>query len=335
MQRNLIHFVILHLKKNIHLDNKAYYTDFCKYNNDIPLFHQPWWWEIMTSGNWDIAISKDKNNNIRAVFPYHIRKKFGLKFLLQPVLTPYGGILYFYPHDLKKQTSVYSFQNKHAENIINQLPGDTIYQYFKFSPAIENWYPFFKKNYEQTTRYTFILKNISDHDTLLKGFSNTLKRQIKEAENNFEICEEENVCPVFSLMKKSLARQNIKFEPDRNQIKKLDAKLAENKQRKIFIARDRAGKLISGLYLVWDKNTAYLLGLGSDFEASVGHSTKLLIWESIKFASRHVDIYDFEGSMIEGVERLYKNFGGTKTPYFEIKKYKNRFIKAAFSLLNK
>ena len=317
------------------MDNKTTYIEFCQKNDDIPLFHQPWWWEIVTSGNWDIAVSKDKNDNIKAVFPYHIKKKLGLKFLLQPILTPYGGILYFYPHDLKKQTSIYSFQNKHAENIIEQLPKNTIYQYFKFYPEIENWYPFFKKEYEQTTRYTFILKNIRNHDAIFNGFSNTLKRQIKEAEEKFDITEEENICSVFSLMKNSLKRQNIKFNPDRDQIKKLDSKLAGNKQRKIFIARDRSGKLISGLYLVWDKKTAYLLGLGSDYNASVGHSTKLLIWESIKFASKHVDIFDFEGSMIEGVERLYKNFGGIKTPYFEIKNYKNRFIKAAFSLLKR
>lgn len=317
------------------MKNKSSYIKFCQNNNDIPLFYQPWWWEIMTFGNWDIAISKDKNDNIKAVLPYHIKKKAGFKFILQPMLTPYAGIRYFYPPDLKKQISVYSFQNKHAESIIKQLPANTIYQYLKFSPEIDNWFPFFKHGFEQTTRYTFILKNIKDHNVIFNGFSNTLKRQIKEANEKFVIAEEEDVCTVFSLMKNSLKRQNIKFNPDKDQIQKLDSKLADNKQRKILIARDKSGKLISGLYLVRDKKTAYLLGLGSDYNTQVDHSTKLLIWESIKSASKYVDVYDFEGSMIEGVERLYKNFGGVKTPYFEIKKYKNRFIKAAFSLLKR
>jgi len=322
-------------KVTTQLDNKSEYIKFCQNNNDIPLFHQAFWWEIMTSGKWNVAISKDKNNNIKAVLPYHIKKKAGFKFVLQPQLTPYGGILYFYPPDLKKQISIYSFQNKHAENIIKQIPENTLFQHMKFSPLIENWYPFFKNNYEQTTRYTYLLRDIKNHDRIFNGFSNTLKRQIREASKKFDITEEENVCLVFSLMKNSLKRQNINFNPDKTQIKKLDTKLAKNNQRKIFFARDKSGKPVSGLYLVWDSNSAYLLGLGSDYNTNIDNSTKLLIWESIKYASKHVDIYDFEGSMIEGVERLYKNFGGKKIPYFEIKKYKNRFIKAAFSLLKR
>ncbi len=317
------------------MNNKSYYTDFCKDNNDIPLFHQAWWWEIITSGNWDVAISFDKNNNIKAVFPYVVIKKMGFYFLLQPGLTPYGGILYFYPPDIKKQVSLYSFQNKHAEKIISQLPANTIYQYFKFYSGIDNWYPFYKNNYEQSTRYTFILKKIKNHDEIFNGFSNTLKRQIKDAQGKFNIVEEDNVCSVFSLVKKSFQRQKIAFKFDKQTIKTLDKKLKETGKRKILIARDLDGKMISGIYLVWDKNKAYLLGLGSDYDADVNNSTKLLIWEGIKSVSEFVDVFDFEGSMIEGVERLYKSFGGVKTPYFELKKYKNRFVKAAFSLLNK
>jgi len=77
------------------------------------------------------------------------------------------------------------------------------------------------------------------------------------------------------------------------------------------------------------------LGLGTSLKYGSNNSTKLLIWESIKYASQFVDKYDFEGSMLHGVERLYRSFGSKRTEYYELKKYKNKYFKVIFTLLNK
>lgn len=318
-----------------YLENKKLYIDFCRDNNEIPLFHQPWWLDIVTNKNWQVVLSKDNGNNIKASMPYSQTKKYGLSLTLQPVLTPYLGISLFYPIDLQKQTSIYSFQNKHIANIIDQLPKNSIYQYHKFLPDFDNWYPFFKNNFSQSVRYTYTLNGIKNHAKIYNGFSNTIKRQIKEAKNKVKISEEKDLCLVFTLVKESLQKQKVKFPVNRAIIKALEKVSEEKNQGKIFIARDLEGNINSGLFLVWDHKKAYLIGLGTQMNTESNNSTKLLIWEGIKYASQYVDTFDFEGSMIPRVERLYRNFGGTRTSYFEIKKYKNRFIKAIFAILNK
>ncbi len=136
-------------------------------------------------------------------------------------------------------------------------------------------------------------------------------------------------------MLKSLARKNTGLKMKYDKFKQLDNFLKQNNLRNIFLAKDKDNNITAGLYLVRDSQKAYLLGLGTDYSEQSQQSTKLLIWESIKAASNYVDQYDFEGSMIEGVERLYKSFGGIKTPYFELKKYLNKFTKIIFILLNK
>ncbi len=134
--------------------NKEKYKLFCEGNNELPVFLNYNWWEIITKGNWDIAISEDKNGEIRAIMPFEVKKIKGFKFIVQPELTPYAGIYYFYPNDLIKNTSKYSFQNNHSLKIIDQLPKSVLFQYYKFFPGIDNWYPFYKMNFEQSTRYT-------------------------------------------------------------------------------------------------------------------------------------------------------------------------------------
>lgn len=317
------------------MNNKERYIEFCIDNKNIPLFHQPWWLDIFTDGNWDVALSSDKNGDIKAVMPYRVIKKYGLSIIAQPSLSPYLGILFFAPSDLNKRTSIYSFQNKHISAIIEQLPKNMAFQYFQFVSEFDNWLPFYAKSFEQTTRYTYIIDGIKDYEEVYSKFTNTIKRQIKEAQNNVSITQEDNLCLVFSLVKESLERQGVKFPLHRDTLKTLERIILEKKQGKVFIARDKDGNVSSGVFVVWDDSKAYLLGLGTSKEYDNNNSTKLLILESIKYVSKYVDKFDFEGSMLPGVERLYRSFGGERTSYYAIKKYKNRFYKAMFALLNK
>lgn len=45
-----------------------------------------------------------------------------------------------------------------------------------------------------------------------------------------------------------------------------------------------------------------------------------LTWEAIKFSSGVTKTFDFEGSMIESVERFFRAFGAKQKPYFQVSK---------------
>ncbi len=316
------------------MDNKSRYIEFCDNNDDIPIFHSPWWLDIV-SDNWDVALSFDRSGNIMAAMPFSHSYKLGLSVSLQPQLTPYLGAILFYPKDIQTRTSIYSFENKHLNALISCLPSGKLYQYIHFLPQIDNWYPFYLNGFQQSTRYTYVLNDIKNHDKIWSGFTNTLRRQIKSVDESLKVTEENNICTVFSLVKKSFERQNVKFSVTRAMLKKMEVELERHKQGQVLVARDKSGELYSAVLLVWDSRKCYLLGLGTEPEYANSNSTKLLIWEAIKFASQHVDIFDFEGSMLPGVERLYRSFGGIRAPYFEIKKYKNRFVKSLFAIINR
>lgn len=317
------------------MENKSIYRNFCESEKRLPLFFQDWWLDFITDGNWDIAISTEKNGVIRGVMPYSWSKKYGKRFMLQPMLTPYLGIIFFYPEDLKNTTSRYSFENEHTNKIIEQLPKNSLRQSFNFNIEYTNWYPFYTADYQQTTRYTHILEDIKNHENIFAGFTNTLRRQINQASIDFKIEESDDILTVFSMLKDRLSQKKVKFAVDNKTLTNIDDKLKSLNQRKILLSKNKDGEIIAGLYLCWDSKYAYLLGLGMTQKDKTANSIKLLIWESIKIASKYVDYYDFEGSMAPEIERLYRMFGSTKTPYFEIKKYKNKLIKLGLNIINK
>ena len=45
-------------------------------------------------------------------------------------------------------------------------------------------------------------------------------------------------------------------------------------------------------------------------------ATSLVMWQAIQFVATVSQVFDFEGSMIEPVERLFRGFVAFQTPYF-------------------
>ena len=118
-------------------------------------------------------------------------------------------------------------------------------------------------------------------------------------------------------------------------IKHFDKAAQRNNARKIFIAFDNKGKVLSGIYLLYDffHATYYLMGGGDPLLRSSGAQV-LTMWECIKFASTVSQVFDFEGSMSEPIERFFRSFGAIQKPYFRITKYNSTVFKIGHKLRN-
>lgn len=63
-------------------------------------------------------------------------------------------------------------------------------------------------------------------------------------------------------------------------------------------------------------------------------ATSLCMWEAIRFAATVTKSFDFEGSMIEPVERYFRAFGAIQTPYFSVSKTPSRLL-SSYQVLRK
>lgn len=304
--------------------NKEKFNQFCEGNLAIPLFLTYKWYDALFGNDWDVVLVQ-KNDNILGFLPYIITKKKTFQLIRPPYITPYQGVWMIYPSD-QKYTNRLSFEKEVMIDIINQLPDVDSFQQ-KFLPEFTNWLPFYWNNFEQTTRYTYIIEDLSNTEKVFKDFKENIRREIRKAEKTLTIETTEDIDLLYKL-KVSVYDENGESYPipEKMLINAFNF-CKRNKTGELLAAKDSDGNIHSILFYVWDKTTAYYLHGGTYNNHKTSGSMSLLLWEAIKRSSKIAKQFNFEGSMVESIERYFRAFGGKQVPYFEIKKTDSKLLK--------
>jgi len=201
--------------------------------------------------------------------------------------------------------------------LVEQLPP---YQYFSqnFHHSVTNWLPFYWKGFRQTTRYTYILEDLTDPEKLWAGFMENIRTDIRKAQRKLEVRDDLGLDRFIEINALTFQRQGMNLPYSKELIRRIDASCVKRGVRRMFFAEDAEGRLHAALYIVWDKNAAYYLMSGSDPELRNSGAGSLLVWEALKFAAHVTRTFDFEGSMIESVERFFRAFGAKQVPFFRV-----------------
>lgn len=302
------------------------YRALCDREHSIPLFSQAWWLDATAGlGNWDVALVK-KGDEILASLPYALKKRYGFTLLSQPALTQTLGP---WLRDSEGKSAKRLAREKDLmEGLIDQLPAFDRYAQ-NWSWQISNWLPFYWRGYSQTLRYTYVLPDLTSLDAIWRDAQENIRRDVRKAENRFglRVREDLSVDEFIRLNKLTFSRQKMALPYSEEYVKRLDKACVERQARKILIAEDQDGNQHAGVYIVWDKNSAYYLMGGGDPELRNSGATSLCMWEAIKFAAKVTKRFDFEGSMIEPVERFFRAFGAVQAPYFAVHKTPSRVLR--------
>lgn len=310
--------------------NKKEYIEFCKQEKMLPLFYQYWWLNaVCGKNNWDVCIEK-QDEKIIGILPYYTTKKSFFTVHKMPPLTQFLGPYLKYPKNISAQKKL-SFEKTAISNLIDQIPK---YHFFtqQLHSSITNWLPWYWKRFSQTTKYTYILKDLTNLDTVFSSFKESLKRQIKKAKKQVSVYSSEDIQLFYQTNKKSFERQNTTIPYSFEFFQKIDAACKEHQARKIFFAKDEDGNTHAALYLIWDNHSAYYLAGGRDDSFRHSGAMSLLMWEAIKYSGSIAREFNFEGSMIEPIERFFRSFGATQTPYHKVCHYQSKTIQLLHSL---
>ena len=309
------------------MDIKEKYRTLCQSEKSIPLSSRDWWLDIVAGeSNWQVA-AVEKNGEIVASLPYLPAKQMGLSVLKMPKFTPSLGVWIKYP-DGQKYNSKLAYENKVCDELISQLP-DFHRFYQRFHPDFTNWLPFFWRGFRQTTRYVYVIEDLSDLDAVFADFRENIRREIRKAQKKLTVYEDDDIEKLYQLIGKTFERQNKSPGFSLEFFKRLDHACNARNCRKIFFAEDQDGNLHSGLYLVWDGQMAYYLQGGSDPQYRNSGAASLVMWEAIQSAASVTQKFNFSGSMIPPIERFFRSFGGVQVPYFAIYKLNHILFKIA------
>jgi lipid II:glycine glycyltransferase (peptidoglycan interpeptide bridge formation enzyme) len=217
------------------------------------------------------------------------------------------------------------YEKKIMNELIEQLPKVDVFNQ-SFHHSLTNWLPFYWKGYKQSTGYTYVIENLSNLDEVFKNFTSSTRKEIRKAEKSgIEVIDSEDIEAFYEIIKLTFKKKNLKARESLAFIKELYLKAKENNavMMKFAVKEDI---IYSVSLCFYDHKTLYAVIGGSNRDIKLLGSQQLLKWETMKFASEKSLSFDFEGSMIEGVEYRNRSFGAEQKPYFNITKTDSKIL---------
>lgn len=307
------------------------YRKHCDREKSIPIFSQAWWLDTVCGKNkWGVCLV-EKGGQFQASMPYFLRKRYGLTMLTQPQLTQTLGP-WLLPSQAK-YSKMLAQQKDLMGKLIDQLPA---YDYFSqnWHYSNTNWLPFYWKGFTETTCYTYVINDLSNLDKIWNGAQANIRTDIRKAESRFalKVRDDLSIDDFLVLNRQTFKRQDMEMPYSEDFVRRLQEVTSTRTCSKIFIAEDSDGRHHAGVFIVWDKNSAYYLMGGGDPNLRNSGATSLCMWAAIKYASTVTKKFDFEGSMIEAVERFFRAFGATQVPYHSVKHTRSKILRCRHAL---
>ena len=288
--------------KIIHLRNKAIdykLWDECIAQSHNQLTYAYSWYLDVVSPEWEALVAEDYSY----IMPLPVKSRYKIPYLVQPVLT--------------QQLGIFS-KNRITESIVREFIKEI--PYFSYELALNESNLFAKA----LVWPNFILDLNGSYDEIVSAFSKNTQRNIEKALKlkltvTEDIDIETYINFYFSVDKHYLS-------PKQPILEKLLVKGIDEKMLKTFGVYSAESELIAALCLLESKDRlTYLLPV-SDKKGKESYAMFMLINYLIKEHAGKSKIFDFEGSRVEGIARLYKGFGAKYHPYYILKRFRPSFL---------
>ncbi len=283
------------------------------------IFQEDWWLDAVAPGQWD-AVTIVKGSQMQARLPFVLRRHGKTTTLTQPQLTqslgPWvrdtGGS---YTRTLDRQMDLYG-------QLIDGLPDFDVFRQ-NFAPQVTNWLPFFWKDFQQTTRYTYTIDLDRPLEEVRAGLDKGNRSRLKKAPRavTVEVHETGQINTVLDVATMTFKRQGLSLPYPRALLHRIDEAVQTHARRWVVICRDRnTGEVHCADYAVGDSRRVYALVSGANPHLRDSGAGTLARWTAIQHAQEVTNIYDMEGSMIHPIEHRNRKYGAVQTPYMAVTK---------------
>ncbi len=284
---------------------------------------------VCIKGEWDVLLERNGGGKLLGLLVYHTRKAYGFNVIMNPLMTAYNGIYLLYPDKLTNYEKGH-FTYKHTQALIDRLPKRSMY-YQQYHTDYNNWLGLYWNGYKETTRYTYIVDSAVGKDEQWATLKNAIKKDITNAEKACNLVEID-MKTFLNEAKRAFADRNKEQPANSEALTRLYDKLYPKGLLQILSAQHKeTGEYLSAQIVVHDKNRSYALACYFKRQKELRTTLSYVIWHLIFSGERRY--FDFDGSIIKGVERYIRSFGGELTPHYKIHKVSNPILRLGLNLL--
>jgi|GEM_PF-448245 len=274
----------------------------------------------LASPNWQ-AVVLSAGNEIQAAFPFSVKNKMGYSYFYQPIFTQSWGV-FFKPMDCKVSKE-YDVKKKLLKQILELIRPCFSEADFNCTPWFDYPLPFYWEGYVIRNRYTYQIDTSKPTPEIWSGTAEGIRRDVKKAKNaEIKVTRVNEAGVIIDLFQERKGDELRNLDThDFLRLREIFMALQLRARAHGLQATDTQGQVIAGVIIYEFKNlTTYFFGT-STLEAKTSGATSLLLWTAIETAAKGgFTAFDFEGSMIESIERYFRGFGATPVPYLNLTK---------------
>jgi len=274
----------------------------------VPIFYQEWWGNVVSQKGF-IEFRRYEKEHLTLVWPIFIRKKFFLKVIGLPILTPYFG-----PYFLEKDTNHKKSKRLYIQQELIQKAINDLHFYarlnIQFHPDVKiNLIPIIKSKINTFLNVTYRIDHTPLMEDIRSEFSASTRNKINKAKKTCTIREDHSTTDVYFLYKESVSRNKGTLILKEQTLQEVYLETRRRGCSKILTAINEKNEPIASCFTVWDTKSMYTLMRGSSQEGLKAGAMSAILNELIILANDKKLKFDFVGSMDSKIETFIKGFG--------------------------
>ncbi len=314
-------------RPNDHFSRERYRRLCESEKSTISVFSQAWWLDaVCGDDNWGACLA-EQGGAVVGALPFYQTRHLGFSIIRMPPLTQ-CFCLWMRCGERELPTAKLSRDKSVVSALIELLPRFD-YLHLKFHHSFTNWLPFYWQGFSQTTAYTYVIDELRDIDAICRRFSHAKRKNLKRAEREVSLGPELAPDDFYAHHRRTLSCCGAKIGYSKELFQRIYQAAYSRQCGRVFTAVDASGHIHAAIFVVWDLTQAYYLISSIDPEFRASGATTYLIREALAYVLGMTSSFDFEGSMIEGVENSFRQFGTVQKPYFSIRKVPSLVMRLA------
>ena len=229
---------------------------------------------------------------------------------------PYGGpVIFSLPNEERNKIR---FIRNVEKVLCNYLQSNYDEVNFSTDNNIIDIMPFIRANFTPEVRYTYKLDLSIGIEKIYNNFGSDRKKDIRKAKNRNVEFIVDSTMKYFDVNKAMKWEAKYGFESTSDFVKKYINETISNNRGMCFIAKEN-DKIIGGVHIAWDSNTAYILYSYYEDEKD-DIAIAYIYYKMFEYLINNdiVRYIDFEGSVFESIEDWNISFGAYQSRFYNL-----------------
>jgi hypothetical protein len=281
------------------------------------IFAESWWLDA-TCGSleaWQPNLLRDEDGEVIAAWPLPTRTTSHGKVGHGVPYTPWlGPMLPGADTDVARWSADVDLLEQLAEQLASHAHVEAACM-----PELDYWTPLSWHGFTQTTRTTWRIAAGLDADTARANLRASTRKALSRAERQGVTVRAGTVDELLAAWASTFERQG-KAVPNADVLERVARLSLERGRGEVLAAVGADGTLAAAGLFVWDDRLTYSLAHGWIPGPDSAGAPTVLVWNAIVAALARGTGFDFEGSMLQPVEKFVRGFGGAPHAYSVVRR---------------